>query len=136
MNVRVKSSPLLLIDAAINLALGVLLIVFPQWLVIKLGIPQAATGFYPGILGGVLFGIGIALLIQFFRSGGGLGLQGAVSINLCGGAVLAGWLILGNLTLPLRGQIFLWVLVVLLVGLSSFEFFFSKTGSRRQRRKL
>ena len=125
-----KTSPLLLVDASINLVLGVLLITFPGWLVSFLGIPDAVPGFYAGILGGVLFGIGIALLIQFFQDAGGLGLTGAVSINLCGGIVLAGWLIFGNLHLPLRGQVFLWALVILLVGLSSFEFFHSKTGRR------
>ena len=125
-----KTSPLLLVDASINLVLGVLLITFPGWLVSFLGIPDAVPGFYASILGGVLFGIGIALLIQFFQDAGGLGLTGAVSINLCGGIVLAGWLIFGNLHLPLRGQVFLWALVILLVGLSSFEFFHSKTGRR------
>ena len=129
-NIRMKSPPLLLVDASINLVLGVLLIIFPGWLVSFLGIPDAVPGFYAGILGGVLFGIGIALLIQFFQDAGGLGLTGAVSINLCGGIVLAGWLIFGNLHLPLRGQVFLWALVILLVGLSSFEFFHSKTGRR------
>lgn len=126
-----KPSPLLLVDASINLVLGVLLIAFPGWLVSFLGIPDAVPGFYAGILGGVLIGIGIALVIQYWRGNGGLGLAGAVSINLCGGAVLAGWLVLGNLNLPLRGKVFLWVLVVLLVGLSSFEFIRSKNVSLR-----
>ena len=128
-----KSSPLLLVDASINLVLGVLLVIFPGWLVSFLGIPDAVPGFYAGILGGVLFGIGIALLIQFFQDGGGLGLAGAVSINLSGGIVLAGWLVFGNLHLPLRGLIFLWALALLLVGLSSVEFIYSKTGYRRWR---
>lgn len=121
-----KTSPLLLVDATINLVLGVLLIIFPKWLVPFLGIPDAVPGFYAGILGGVLFGIGIALLIQFYRGVGGLGLAGAVSINLCGGTVLAGWLGFGGLSLPFRGQVFLWVLVALLVGLSTVEFFTAK----------
>lgn len=128
------SSPLLLIDAAINLVLGVLLVIFPAWLVTLLGIPEATPAFYPGILGGVLFGVGIALLVQYFRGAGGLGLEGAISINLCGGTVLAGWMGFGNMTLPLRGQIFLWALVVLLIGLSSFEFFTARTSKRARRR--
>lgn len=118
-----QTSLLLLVDAVINLVLGVLLIVFPGWLILLLGIPSAEPAFYPGILGGVLFGIGIALVVQYFRGNGGLGLEGAISINLCGGVVLAGWLVFGQLDLPFRGQAFLWSLVVLLVGISSFEFF-------------
>ena len=111
---------LLRIDAAINLLLGVLLLVFPQRLVDALGIPAAEQVFYPSILGAVLFGIGIALLLEQ-RSGGGLGLAGAVAINLCGGIALAFWLLFGDLALPARGIVFLWTLVTVLVGLSAVE---------------
>ena len=51
----------------------------------------------------------------------GLGLAGAVAINLCGGLVLAGWLTFAELELPPRGWLFLWALVLLLVGLSGLE---------------
>jgi hypothetical protein len=111
---------LLLIDAIINLGLGILLIFFPSSIVVALGVPIVESAFYPSILGAVLFGIGIALLVER-SSGGGLGLGGAVSINLCGGIVLGFWLLLGDLQLPPRGSAFLWGLVVILVGISSFE---------------
>jgi hypothetical protein len=115
---------LLKVDAAINLILGILLMVFPAKLVQVLGIPLANTSFYASILGCVLFGIGLALLIECYRQSKrfiGLGLAGAVMINLCGGIVLAFWLLWGKLNLPLRGQIFLWSLVGLLIGLSLLE---------------
>jgi hypothetical protein len=115
---------LLLVDAVINLALGVLLLLFTKDLVDFFGIPPAVQTFYPNILGAVLFGIGLALLIECFRKPEGLiglGLGGAVAINLCGGLVLAAWLIFGGLDLPLRGMVFLWVLVAVLVGISTFE---------------
>ena len=115
---------LLKVDAAINLILGVLLMAFPENLIKALGVPMADPTFYPTILGGVLFGIGLALLIECYRKSNrviGLGLGGAIAINLCGGVVLAAWLLSDTLTLPLRGQIFLWSLVVLLVGISLFE---------------
>jgi hypothetical protein len=51
----------------------------------------------------------------------GLGLAGAIAINLCGGLVLLGWLIFGNLNLPLRGNLFLWLIAIILVGISSVE---------------
>lgn len=121
-----KGTFLLKTDAAINLILGILLMAFPMNLVKALGLPTVYTAFYPSILGGVLFGIGLALLIECYRKSNGLsglGLAGAISVNLCGGFILAIWLLFGNLNLPLRGQIFLWCLVLLLVGLSLIEGF-------------
>jgi hypothetical protein len=117
-------STLLKTDAAINLILGILLMAFPAGLVKALGIPMTDPSFYATILGGVLFGIGLALLVECYRKSSrfvGLGLGGAIAINLCGGFVLAAWLLSDKLTLPLRGQIFLWSLVVLLVGISLLE---------------
>jgi hypothetical protein len=114
---------LLTIDGIINLTLGILLILFPASLVDSLGIPDAPR-FFPNILGGVLLGIGIALFLERGIKGwrgSGLGLDGAVAINLCGGLVLAALLLFGDLALPLRGTLFLWTLVVLLVGISSAE---------------
>ena len=119
---------LLLIDAMINLVLGFLLMLFPSSLIEALGVPTADSAFYPSILGAVLFGIGIALLVER-RIGGGLGLRGAVSINLCGGMVLGFWLVFGDLDLPFRGLVFLWGLVVVLVGVSLIEILASR---RRQ----
>ena len=72
----------------------------------------------------MLLGIGIALLLERFHDRSyttGLGLGGAISINLCGGLVLAIWLLAGNVSLPLRGSIVLWALVIVLIVLSSFE---------------
>jgi hypothetical protein len=53
----------------------------------------------------------------------GLGLGGAVAINLSGGVVLILWLIFGDLNIPLRGYFFLWSLAIVLVGISSIEVF-------------
>ena len=117
---------LLLLDGLINLGLGALLVVFPDALVQALGVPPADTRFYPSVLGGVLLGVGIALLLEHSRRPAGtvgLGLGGAVAINLCAAAVLAVWLVWGNLPLPARGSAFLWGLVVLLVGLSALELY-------------
>ena len=115
---------LLKIDAAINLILGVLLMAFPAGLVRALGLPMTVPAFYATILGGVLFGIGLALLIECYVKSSrfsGLGLGGAIAINICGGGVLAIWLIGDTLSLPLQGQILLWCLVLLLIGLSLLE---------------
>ena len=64
---------LLLIDAIINLALGALVVFLPEGVVLALGVPPAVSAFYPSILGAVLFGIGLALLLEP-DSGNGLGL--------------------------------------------------------------
>jgi hypothetical protein len=114
----------LTIDAVINVGLGALLLVFPRPVITFLGLPSPVVTFYPSILGAVLVGIGIALIVERRDSGhptAGLGLLGAVTINACGGVALASWLLSGRLALPVRGAVCLWVLVALLVGLSSVE---------------
>jgi hypothetical protein len=127
-----RHSNLLLLDAAINLILGVLLAAFPKSLVVFLGVPDSNTKFYPSILGAVLFGIGVALLVEFFRrptEPAGLGLHGAIAINLCGALFLVGWLLIGNLEIPLRGQVFLWSLAVLLIVISILELTRSRSAA-------
>jgi hypothetical protein len=117
-------STLLRIDGLVNFGLGGLLLVFPAEVVRALGIPGAESAFYPSVLGGVLIGIGLALWLEGGNRTGrsrGLGLLGAVAINLCGGAVLAGWLVFGELRIPSRGALVLWLLVAVLVGLSVVE---------------
>lgn len=115
---------LLVIDSSINLLLGVLLAVFPEPLARAVGVPVPASAFYPNILGGVLFGIGIALALEFWNPNerlGGLGLGGAIAINMCGGLVLAAWLLLGTLDIPFRGYVIMWSLAIILVALSAAE---------------
>ena len=119
-----KRKIILFIDAIINLVLGVLLLAFSERIITFLGVPSSDTYFYPNILGGVLFGIGIALLIECYRKKDkmiGLGLGGAIAINLCGGTVLTLWLLLGNLSIPSGGKIFLWCIAVILIVISSVE---------------
>jgi len=126
-------SSLLFADATVNLLLGVCLIWFPAPLVRILGVPDAHPPFYASLLGAVLFGIGVALLVERRARSpvtAGLGLAGAVAINLSGGVVLGWWLIAGNLRLPLRGEVFLWLLVLLLVGLSSVELLVQRRHDR------
>jgi hypothetical protein len=122
-----KKKITLLIDASINLILGILLLAYSPKLVSILGVPSSDNFFYPNILGAVLLGIGIALIIEAYRKHKdkfiGLGLLGAISINICGGIVLLLWLLSGGLNLPQKGIIFLWILDILLLGISSVELF-------------
>ncbi|MCH7639304.1 MAG: hypothetical protein IH855_07570 [Bacteroidetes bacterium] len=115
---------LLAIDSSVNLLLGALLVFFPKPLALALGIPVPASAFYPSILGGVLFGVGIALALEYWRPHerlGGLGLGGAIAINLCGGLVLAGWLIGGSMNVPIHGYVLMWALAGFLVIISAVE---------------
>ncbi len=117
---------LLAIDGVVNLLLGALLMWYPASLAEALGLSANGRQFFASILGGVLVGVGVALLIERYRPPlrvVGLGLGGAIAINLCGGGVLALWLLVGSLTLTALGQLALWALVALLIGLSSFELY-------------
>lgn len=117
-----RRSLLLLVDGIANLLLGILLLPYPAGLADVLGLPPFSSGFYPTLLGGVLFGIGVALFIERHGTSEGLtglGVAGAITINFCGGGVLLLWLTLGDLSIPVRGRIVLWgvAVVVLLIGL-------------------
>ena len=124
-----KRKNILLIDALINFVLAFLLGIFPKELIGFLGLPLVSKPFYASILGGVFFGIGIALLIGRSakdKNADGLGLKGALAINLSGGFVLALWLLFGSLDVPVHGKIIMWALVVILFVLSAVELFTQK----------
>jgi uncharacterized membrane-anchored protein YitT (DUF2179 family) len=109
---------LLVFDALVNFALGTLLLFCPAQLAQWAGLPPVEPPFILHVFGGVLAGIGVALLLG---SRGGLGGRGAAAINLSAAAVLVGWLLFGGLPLSTIGSVALWVLVVLLVALSALH---------------
>ena len=115
---------LLTIDGVVNLGIGILLLLIPVGMAEILGVPRSNLDFYPTILGGVIFGIGIALLIErygYSRNIRGLGLGGAIPINLCAATTLLVWLVLGSLNLPVRGYVSLLFIVVLAYGIGIAE---------------
>ena len=118
-----KHRVLLFIDGCINLILGVILLFFPAGIVELLGLPPTNTYFYASILGAVIFGIGLALFIELYGASShvrGLGLGGAIAINLCGGGALLAWLVFVPLSIPLHGRTILWIVatLVLIIGLA------------------
>ena len=121
---KLKYKILLLTDCIVNLLLGVLLLLFPIGVIDFLGLPQTNTNFYPSILGAVLFGIGLALLLELaghakhFR---GLGLGGAILINIVGSFVLIFWLLFGSLNITMKGQVVLWVVGVIVFSIGIVE---------------
>ena len=119
-----KTQILLAADSAINLVLGILLLFFPTGILEFMGLPKTDTYFYTSLLGAVIFGIGIALMLELrYRQSPiqGLGLAGAIAINLCGGLTLMAWLVFGKLDLPLRGHITLWIVALVVVGIGLVE---------------
>ena len=121
---KTKVRFLLALDAVINLILGIILLLFPTGIPSKLSLPIPETNFYTSILGGVIFGIGLALLLEWWhghKTIRGLGLAGAIAINLSGGGVLLLWLLRSNLALPLLGRILLWLVDILVLGIGLVE---------------
>ncbi|MFN2111606.1 MAG: hypothetical protein ACK2TT_00660 [Anaerolineales bacterium] len=119
-----KTKLLLVIDASINLVLGILLLIYPAGIPGLLGLPVPTTYFYSSILGAVLFGIGLALLLERYSGNSaarGLGLAGAILINLCGGTALLFWLVLSNPGLSPTGSLLMWLIALLVVGTGVVE---------------
>lgn len=120
----VLSNTLLVVDAVLNLVLGGLLLWYPNSLAQAMGLPMPSPRIFSTILGGVLVGIGLALILEDRRTENapvGLGLGGAIAINLCGALALAAVLFSAQLSLTPFGGIFLWGLVVILVCVSGLE---------------
>ena len=115
---------LLVVDGMVNLALGVMLIFFPAQLMRVFELPKVETNFYVNLLGAVLFGIGIALFLERFSGryhAHGLGIGGAIAINLCGAGVLVYWLLFGDLALSQAGAVFLWSIAIVVLGIGVVE---------------
>ena len=119
-----KHKILLLVDGAVNIVLGVLLLLFPVGIAEFFGLPVADSKFYPSILGAVLAGIGMALFIELFgfsKQIRGLGIGGAIIINITGALVLIGWLLFGSLSIPLTGQVVLWGVGIVVLVIAILE---------------
>lgn len=126
---------LLVIDGGVNLLLGGVLLAVPGWLVRVLGAPPFLTRFYPTILGGVLVGIALALFLEARRQSPmsvGLGLGGAIVINICGAGALAVWLLVASHTIPARGRIILWAIATVVLGIAATEIATGGRGGRHR----
>ena len=119
-----KHQTLLTIDGIANIILGIILLLYPFGIDKLLGLPQSDINFYATILGGVILGIGIALLLERFGSNKnirGLGIAGAIVINYCGGLTLLIWLVFFPLNIPLHGYIILWIVAVIVLAIGIIE---------------
>jgi hypothetical protein len=122
-----KEPVLLFLNAILYLALGFLLLLFPFGLVSALGVALPGATFYASMLGAVLLGVGLALLVE--RSRGtlgfpGLGINGAILVNICCAATLGIWLFYKSLNLLQIGYILLWALVAGIVTITLAEIYY------------
>ncbi len=114
---------LLAIDAIINVVLGVSLLAFPGQIITLFGLPETNSYFYVTVLGAVLLGIGIALWIERRNADRwrGLGLGGAIIINMLGAGTVFVWLLVDPFDLPTRGYVVLWAVVIIVLGTGLVE---------------
>ncbi len=120
---------LLLIDSIVNVAIGLLLLCYPLGIGKILGLPKSEEDFYVLILGAVILGIGIALFIdlKYYDKGmRGLGLEGAIAINIIASVVLIIILIFGTLNISDVGLIILWFIGILVFSIGIVEYFRNK----------
>ena len=111
---------LLVADAAVNLGLGALLLLAPLGSLSLVGVPTPSNFLFTATLGGVLVGIGLALLASA-RGLSGLGLVGAIAINACGALALLGWLVTASVELSTRGAATLWGIAIVVLVLALLE---------------
>jgi hypothetical protein len=113
---------LLWIEVITEASMGLALLAMPRLLIKILGLPDAATPFWPRLLGGVLTGAALATFIGMVGwSKTGLGLGGHVAINVIVSLTLLATLMLGPSPLTRRGRVGLWVLALSLLALAFVE---------------
>ena len=117
---------LLLIDGIVNLAVGLVLLCYPLGIGDYLELPKSDNNFYPVILGALIFSIGIALFVErkYYELGiRGLGIEGAIIINIITSSALIIFLIFGRLNISIVGSIILWFVGILVFIIGVVEFF-------------
>ena len=126
-------SKLLISDAMIDLLIGLALVIFPVKIIEFFGLPMFENPFYVIMLGSMLVGIAVALLIDCFTPElQGLGLFGAIIINLCVSIVLLICLATGILNIALKAKIGVILLIIILIGLSCLEYFTPRKGKSEE----
>jgi hypothetical protein len=112
---------LLWLETLLKFVPGALLALAPIATLRVLGLPRPDTGFWPRLCGVLLVGIAGALFLEGTSRGHGLGLAGAIIINLSGASLLATLLVLEAGPDSARGRATVWLVVCALVTLSVFE---------------
>ncbi len=117
-----STAQLLVLEALSKAGVGVALLLIPGTLTRVLGLWRTDAGFWPRMVGALLLGIGIACALQdYLPARIGLGLAGAIAVNMSGAMTLLGLLVVGAAAPTLRGRIVLWASFAALVILALFE---------------
>lgn len=112
----------LTVEALLRGAIAALLIVLPKSVIGALGLPRAEQSFWPRLLGAVFAGMAAAAYIEgHFKLQSGLGLGGAVAINIATAFAILTGLVVGGLDIPRRGRLLLWISSAALIVLALFE---------------
>lgn len=112
---------LLWLETLLKFFPGLLLTLAPVTTARVLGLPRSDGGFWLRSCGALLLGLAAALFLEGTSAGHGLGLAGAVVVNLCGIAVLAAALVLERGPSSVRGRVAVWLTVCVLLTLVVFE---------------
>lgn len=113
---------LILIESALKLAAGGVLLLAPLTVAALFGLPRPASGFWPRLLGAVLLGLGAALFIEARLPGSkGLGLAGLIAINLTAAFTMIAQLLSKSAAETRRGKLALWLVAAILVVLALVE---------------
>lgn len=98
------------IDLAARLGAGLLLVVLPKPLISLLGLPKVPETFWPRMTGILLLAIACGTAIEVrFPGKGGPSLGGLVALNLAAAFALATALVVGQLDIPRRGRLLVWL---------------------------
>jgi hypothetical protein len=117
---------LLLTEVVLKGTVGLILLLIPSHAAGMLGMPPAATGFWPRLTGALLIGIAAGLLVQgIFPAVRTITPAGLIAINLAGAFTLVALLVLGKASQTRRGTVLLWVIAVNLALLSLIEISFA-----------
>lgn len=117
---------LLWIETILKGSIGLIMIFLPITAARIAGFPHGNTSFWPRLFGAALLGIAGAFAVEGYNVAGGaieakgLGLGGAVTINLTAILSLFGTLIFAGVTTR-RGKILIWLMILLLLFLTLFE---------------
>ena len=100
-------------DAGLRLTLGTLLVLAPRMTLSALGLPKAAETFWPRLLGAMLLALAAGAIVDLRWPGkGGPSLGGLVALNVATSFALATGLVVGQLEIPKRGRVAMWVGVI------------------------
>lgn len=113
---------LLLIEALVKLAAGVMLVLAPLATASVLGLPRPPSGFWPRLLGALLIGLAAALFIEMRLPGSkGLGLAGAIAVDIVLAFTLVAQMLAKAGAETRRGKLVMWLVTAALVVLALVE---------------